>query len=109
MSVTSFKTYRVPTTFVIALIPAAVALNVVGNFINNALKLPMFLEMSGPAVVAITIGPWWGALAGGGSLGCLHRVRRTMGFFLLRGEIWVYKSCGVDGGARGRQTLNINM
>ena len=64
MAVTSFKNYRVPTTFVIALIPAAVALNVVGSFINTTLKLPMFLDMIGTAVVAITIGPWWGALAG---------------------------------------------
>lgn len=64
MSVTVGKRYRVPTTYVIALIPAAVALNVVGSFINDALRLPLFLDMIGTAVVAITIGPWWGALAG---------------------------------------------
>ena len=64
MTEISFKTYRVPTTFVYALIPAAVALNVVGSFINHTLKLPMFLDMIGTAVVAITIGPWWGVLAG---------------------------------------------
>jgi energy-coupling factor transport system substrate-specific component len=49
---------------VIALVPAAVALNIVGSYINTALKLPTFLDMIGTAVVAITIGPWWGALAG---------------------------------------------
>ena len=45
MAVTSFKNYRVPTTFVIALVPAAVALNVVGNFINNALHLRNLLAI----------------------------------------------------------------
>ena len=64
MTAISFKTYNVPTTFVYALIPAAVALNVVGSFINHTLKLPMFLDMIGTAVVASTIGPWWGVLAG---------------------------------------------
>lgn len=64
MSVTVGRRYQVPTTYVVALIPAAVALNVVGSFINDALRLPLFLDMIGTAVVAITIGPWWGALAG---------------------------------------------
>lgn len=58
------KRYRIPLTYVIALVPAAVALNVVGSFINTALRLPIFLDMIGTAVVAITIGPWWGALVG---------------------------------------------
>jgi energy-coupling factor transport system substrate-specific component len=60
----AMKQYKIPTTYIIALIPAAVALNVVGNFINDILRLPFFLDMIGTAVVAITIGPWWGALAG---------------------------------------------
>lgn len=64
MSVMPLKNYRIPTTYIVALIPAAVALNVVGNFINDVLRLPTFLDMIGTAVVAITIGPWWGALAG---------------------------------------------
>jgi len=64
MSVIPLKNYRIPTTYIVALIPAAVALNVVGNFINDVLRLPTFLDMIGTAVVAITIGPWWGALAG---------------------------------------------
>jgi energy-coupling factor transport system substrate-specific component len=58
------RSYRIPTNYVIALVPAAVALNIVGSYINTALKLPTFLDMIGTAVVAITIGPWWGALAG---------------------------------------------
>ena len=63
-SVAVKKRYSIPLTYVIALVPAAVALNVVGSFINSALRLPIFLDMIGTAVVAITIGPWWGALVG---------------------------------------------
>lgn len=58
------RMFRIPTTYIVALVPAAVALNVVGSFINDVLRLPTFLDMIGTAVVAITIGPWWGALAG---------------------------------------------
>ena len=63
-STQNLRSYRIPTNYVIALVPAAVALNIVGNYINDTLKLPTFLDMIGTAVVAITIGPWWGALAG---------------------------------------------
>jgi energy-coupling factor transport system substrate-specific component len=63
-SAQALRQYRIPTNYVIALVPAAVALNIVGNYINDTLKLPTFLDMIGTAVVAITIGPWWGALAG---------------------------------------------
>lgn len=64
---------RIPLTLVVALVPAAAALNIVGSTINNALKLPIFLDMIGTAVAAIVLGPWWGALVGvitnvGGSL-----------------------------------------
>ncbi|HRF49746.1 MAG TPA: hypothetical protein PLC98_19100 [Anaerolineales bacterium] len=60
----SLRSFRIPTNYVVALVPAAVALNIVGSYINTALKLPTFLDMIGTAVIAITIGPWWGALAG---------------------------------------------
>ena len=63
-STTAIRTYRIPTTYVVALVPAAIAINVVGSFINDVLRLPFFLDMIGTAVVAITIGPWWGALVG---------------------------------------------
>lgn len=63
-STQTLRSYRIPTTYVIALVPAAVALNIVGSYINDTLKLPTFLDMIGTAVVAITIGPWWGALVG---------------------------------------------
>ncbi|MEW6229923.1 MAG: ECF transporter S component [Bacillota bacterium] len=55
---------RIPMTYVVAMVPVAAALNIVGGAINSALRLPTFLDMIGTAVVAITLGPWWGALAG---------------------------------------------
>ncbi len=55
---------RIPLTFVVALVPVAIALNVVGGQINTALHLPVFLDMIGTAVAAIVLGPWWGALVG---------------------------------------------
>ena len=54
----------VPLTYVIALVPVASVLNVNGGTVASALKLPIFLDMIGTAVVAMTIGPWWGALVG---------------------------------------------
>ena len=39
-------------------------MNVIGGTVAGALKLPIFLDMIGTAVVAMTIGPWWGALVG---------------------------------------------
>ncbi len=58
------KSSRIPLTYVVALVPVAAALNIVGGLINTALKLPIFLDMIGTAVVAIVLGPWWGALVG---------------------------------------------
>jgi energy-coupling factor transport system substrate-specific component len=55
---------RIPLTLVVALVPAAAALNIVGGTINTALKLPTFLDMIGTCVAAIVLGPWWGALVG---------------------------------------------
>jgi len=57
-------TSRIPLTYVVSLIPVAIALNIVGGQINSALNLPTFLDMIGTAVVAIVLGPWWGALVG---------------------------------------------
>ena len=58
------KSTRIPLTYVVALVPVAIALNIVGGLINTALHLPIFLDMIGTAVVAIVLGPWWGALVG---------------------------------------------
>lgn len=55
---------RIPLTYVVALVPVAAALNIVGSTINTTLRLPTFLDMIGTAVAAIVLGPWWGALAG---------------------------------------------
>jgi energy-coupling factor transport system substrate-specific component len=55
---------QIPLTYVVALVPVAIALNIVGGQINTALRLPIFLDMIGTAVVAIVLGPWWGALVG---------------------------------------------
>ena len=54
----------VPLSYVIALVPVASVLNVIGGTVAGARKLPIFLDMIGTAVVAMTIGPWWGALVG---------------------------------------------
>ena len=53
---------RIPLSYVVALVPVGAALNIVGGTINTALNLPTFLDMVGTAVVAIALGPWWGAL-----------------------------------------------
>lgn len=58
------RSVRIPITFVVTLVPVAAALNIVGGYIAKALQLPIFLDMIGTAVVAIVLGPWWGALVG---------------------------------------------
>lgn len=58
------RSMRIPLTYVVALVPVAVALNIVGGQINSVLNLPTFLDMIGTAVGAIVLGPWWGALVG---------------------------------------------
>jgi len=63
-SVSRSAATRIPLTYVVTLVPVAAALNIVGSTINNALKLPTFLDMIGTAVAAIVLGPWWGALVG---------------------------------------------
>lgn len=55
---------QIPTTFIVTLVPVCVALNIVGGYIANALRLPVYLDMIGTAIAAITLGPWWGALVG---------------------------------------------
>ena len=79
----------VPLTYVIALVPVASVLNVIGGTVAGALKLPIFLDMIGTAVVAMTIGPWWGAL-----VGVITNV--TMGF--LTGPVSIpFAACNVVG------------
>jgi energy-coupling factor transport system substrate-specific component len=64
VSATRRHQQRIPLTYVVTLIPVAAALNIVGGYINGLLHLPIFLDMMGTAVVAIVLGPWWGALVG---------------------------------------------
>ena len=79
----------VPLTYVSALVPVASVLNVIGGTVAGALKLPIFLDMIGTAVVAMTIGPWWGALVG-------VITNLTMGF--LTGPVSIpFAACNVVG------------
>ncbi|WP_323791093.1 hypothetical protein [Nocardioides sp.] len=49
---------------VVLLLMACVAANLIGRILVDALSLPLFLDMTGTAVAAIALGPWWGALVG---------------------------------------------
>jgi energy-coupling factor transport system substrate-specific component len=53
---------RIPLTFVVVLVPAMAALSIVAGTVVSTLKLPVFLDMTGTMVVAVALGPWWGAL-----------------------------------------------
>lgn len=53
---------RIPLNFVVVLVPAMAALNIAAGTIVNALKLPVFLDMTGTMVASVALGPWWGAL-----------------------------------------------
>ena len=61
---TQTRKRRLPLTYVVAVIPVAAALNIVGGYINTILNLPIFLDMIGTMVTAVILGPWWGALVG---------------------------------------------
>lgn len=52
------------TTKAWVLIPIAVGFNVVGGFINTALKLPLFLDSIGTILTGVLVGPWVGVLTG---------------------------------------------
>lgn len=43
---------------------ACVAANLIGRVLVDTLALPLFLDMTGTAVAAIALGPWWGVLVG---------------------------------------------
>ncbi len=58
------RSKRLPLSYVVAVVPVAAALNIVGGYINSVLKLPVFLDMIGTMVTAVILGPWWGALVG---------------------------------------------
>ena len=49
-------------SFIVAMIPAGIALNWVANSIVEMLKLPLFLNNIGTVLNAIVLGPVWGAV-----------------------------------------------
>lgn len=52
------------STATLALIPAAIAINVAAGSIVYALKLPIYLDSIGTVLVAVLAGPWAGAATG---------------------------------------------
>lgn len=53
------------TTLTLALIPVAIVINVViGQIVQNVLKLPIYLDSIGTVLVAVLAGPFAGALTG---------------------------------------------
>lgn len=46
------------------LLIACVGANLLGRVLVDTLALPLFLDMTGTAIAAIALGPWWGALVG---------------------------------------------
>ncbi len=53
------------TTSTYALIPLAIAINIVVGEIVAFLKLPLYLDSIGTVLVAVLVGPWAGAATGG--------------------------------------------
>jgi len=51
-------------TLIVALVPLAVAVNFVANWVAATLGLPIYLDTVGTFLAAVLLGPWWGALAG---------------------------------------------
>ncbi|MEM0117991.1 MAG: hypothetical protein QXV32_06050 [Conexivisphaerales archaeon] len=58
------RTYKIPQSYIVAIVPLAAALNLVGGYIITTFRLPIFLDMMGTCVTAFTVGPWWGAITG---------------------------------------------
>ncbi|HEX6291144.1 MAG TPA: hypothetical protein VFZ66_18310 [Herpetosiphonaceae bacterium] len=54
------------TTSTYALIPVAIAINVViGDLVQNFLRLPLYLDSIGTVLVGVLVGPWAAAATGG--------------------------------------------
>src|SRR5690349_4943881 len=52
------------STLLFALIPAAIAFNIVINFVERHLGLPLFLGRFGTVLAGVLGGPWAGGLVG---------------------------------------------
>lgn len=55
---------KLRTTYMTILIPLGVAINLVGGQVASQLKLPLFLDSIGTAIVAAIMGPFVGAVSG---------------------------------------------
>ncbi|MBN9024684.1 hypothetical protein [Kaistia sp. MMO-174] len=64
MSTQTANTASLISTRVLVLIAAAIVINIVGGQINDALRLPIFLDSIGTVLVAVLAGPIAGGLAG---------------------------------------------
>jgi len=53
------------STSTYALIPVAIALNIVGGELVTVLRLPIYLDSIGTVLVGVLVGPWAGAATGG--------------------------------------------
>jgi len=53
-----------PLTFALLLVCLGAATDIIGANVAVALGLPVFLDTIGTFVVAVVLGPWWGALTG---------------------------------------------
>ncbi|WP_235737807.1 ECF transporter S component [Nocardioides alcanivorans] len=70
-------------------------LNIVGREVVDFLHLPIYLDMVGTAIAAIALGPWFGALVGGGTnlLGSLGSGSVSLPFALVNivgALVWGY-------------------
>lgn len=64
MSSTQTAAAGLVNTRVLVLITAAIVINIVGGQINDAIRLPIFLDSIGTVLVAVLAGPIAGGLAG---------------------------------------------
>ncbi|RRD94396.1 ECF transporter S component [Clostridiales bacterium COT073_COT-073] len=55
---------KLRSTYIAILIPLGVAINLIGGQVAGALKLPLFMDSIGTAIVAAIMGPWIGAVSG---------------------------------------------
>src|SRR5690606_27519540 len=55
---------RPPLHHAVALMLVCTAANLAGLHVAEFFRLPLFLDMAGTAIVAISLGPWYGAAVG---------------------------------------------
>ncbi len=70
---------------VLGLMVACIAFNLVGRLVVDVFHLPVYLDMWGTAIAAITLGPWRGAVVGGTTnvLGALTSGSASLPFALV--------------------------